>query len=80
MTSMTHADTSRLVPVPGPGVYDPVMPECLVTVTQLLTGGYRVIFRLPHDCATDGTKLLTLITVDLLLSLIRTLRQIRTIL
>ena len=34
--TMTHAGASRLFPPPGPGVYDPGMPECLVSVAQLL--------------------------------------------
>ncbi len=46
---MTHAGTTRLLPFPGSGVYDPTMPECLISVTQLLETGYHIIFRLPQD-------------------------------
>jgi hypothetical protein len=46
---MTHADTTRLLPLPGAGVYDPTMPECLISVAQLLTAGYHITFRLPKD-------------------------------
>ena len=51
---MTHAGTTRLLPLPGAGVYDPTMPECLISVAQLLAAGYHIIFRLPQDCGTDG--------------------------
>lgn len=30
------------------------IPECLVSVAQLLTTGFHLIFILPQDCATDG--------------------------
>jgi hypothetical protein len=30
------------------------MPECLISVAQLLVTEYHIIFRLPHDCGTDG--------------------------
>ena len=59
VTTMTHAGASRLLPLPGAGVYDSAMPECLVSVAQLLAAGYRVIFRLPQDCATDGFDKIT---------------------
>jgi hypothetical protein len=51
---MTHAGTTRLLPLPGAGVYDPTMTECLISVAQLLAAGYHIIFRVPQDCATDG--------------------------
>jgi hypothetical protein len=51
---MTHAGTTRLLPLPGAGVYDPTMPECLVSVAQLLAASYDIVFRLPKDCGTDG--------------------------
>ena len=59
VTTMTHAVASRLLPLPGAGVYDPAMPVCLVTVAQLLAAGYRVIFRLSQDRATDGVDKIT---------------------
>jgi hypothetical protein len=51
---MTHAGTTRLLPLPGAGVYDPTMSECLVSVSQLLEASYDIVFRLPKDCGTDG--------------------------
>ncbi len=51
---MTHADTTHLLPLPGAGMYDTPMTECLVSVPQLLAAGYHIIFRLPQDCGTDG--------------------------
>jgi hypothetical protein len=51
---MTHVDTTNLLPLPGAGVYDPTMFECLISVAQLLETGYHIIFRLPQDCTTDG--------------------------
>jgi hypothetical protein len=43
---MTHAGTTRLLPLPsGAGVYDPTIPECLISVAQLLAVGYHIIFR-----------------------------------
>jgi hypothetical protein len=35
-------------------MYDPTIPECLISVAQLLAAGYHIIFRLPKDCGTDG--------------------------
>ena len=64
--TMTYPGVSRLLPLPGAGVYDPRMTQCLVSVSQFLVTGYH--------------ELLTFITVVLVLSLIRTLRQTRTIL
>jgi hypothetical protein len=52
--TMTHAGTSRTLPLPGAGVYDPTMREGLVSIAQLLAARYHVILRLPADCATDG--------------------------
>ena len=37
--TMTHPGASRLLPLPGAGVYDPTMTECLVSVAQLLVAG-----------------------------------------
>jgi hypothetical protein len=51
---MTHAGTTHLLPLPGSGVYDPTIPECHISVAQLLATGYHIIFRLPKDCGTDG--------------------------
>jgi hypothetical protein len=51
---MTHVGTTLLLPLPGSGVYDPTMPECLISVAQLLEAGYHIIFRLPQDYGTDG--------------------------
>ncbi len=56
---MTHVTTTRLLPRPGAGVYDPTIPECLISVAQLLTVGYHIIFRLPKDCGTDGFDIIT---------------------
>jgi hypothetical protein len=56
---MTHAGTTRLLPLPGAGVYDPTMAECLISVAQLLAAGYQIIFRLPQDCSTDGYDKIT---------------------
>ncbi len=56
---MTQADTTRLLPLPGAGVYDPTMTECLISVAQLLTTGYHIIFRLPQDSTTDGFDKIT---------------------
>jgi hypothetical protein len=50
---MTHAGTTHLLPLPGAGVagvYDPTMPECLISVAQLLETGYHIIFRIPQVC------------------------------
>jgi hypothetical protein len=52
--TITHAGTSRTLPLPGAGVYDPTMREGLVSIAQLLAARYHVILRLPADCATDG--------------------------
>ena len=52
--TMTHSGTSRTLPLPGAGVYDPTICEGLVSMAQLLTTRYHVIMRLPTDCATDG--------------------------
>jgi hypothetical protein len=41
---MTHVGTTLLLPLPGSGVYDPTMPECLISVAQLLEAGYHIIF------------------------------------
>jgi hypothetical protein len=60
---LTHADTTRLFPLPGSGVYDPTMPEYLISVAQLLETEYHIIFRLPHDCGTDGFDKLAYLVV-----------------
>jgi hypothetical protein len=51
---MTHVGTTRLLLLPGGGVHDPTMSECLISVTELLATGYHIIFRLTQDCGTDG--------------------------
>jgi hypothetical protein len=57
--TMTPAGKIRLLPLPGAGVYDPTMPECLISVAQLLAAAYHVFFRLPQHCATDGFDTIT---------------------
>ncbi len=56
MQIMTHADTTRLLPLPRAGVYDPTMSECLILdgFDKLAYPHYGGFIIIPHQGTTSN--------------------------